>query len=328
MRILFTADYHIKISKDIPQEWQRNRLGLLTKELNRVLVDKQCDLHIIGGDILDVAKPSTEEMDLYFDTISNLQGQGLIFTGNHELYSKTKSCLFNLADETVRCNPNYQVIGSLRTADFDVIDYVELKQKEWSPKKSDLCFTHVRGAIPPHVKPEINLNRFEEHGYKLVIAGDLHSYQCSQEIGNIRLLYPGSPFSTSYSRNLQTDTHGYLIVDTDTLEVEWGSLDFLPQLLLKSVESVDDMIPDSYHRVMYELVGDVIALGKSPTNELLKKKVNKMVGKEAKLQGLDGNIGTEVSLYCKNILGLDKEQIKDIITTLHDVVPNLEDFND
>lgn len=328
MNILFTADWHIKLGKrNIPDAWQRKRFLMMVDKLNQLYTDNNCDLHIIGGDILDVAKPSTEDLDLYFECIAALKGNIIIYTGNHEMVSKEKSCLANLAAETSRCNPNATIIlEPYRSEAFDIIDYAELHNKEWIASKSKICFTHCRGAIPPHVTPEINLERFKEHGYNKVFAGDLHSVSCCQTTPSIPLLYPGSPFNTSFSREIPED-HGAFIINTENQLHEWHQLEGLPQLIRKTVDSTDKMVSDPFHRVIYELVGDVVSLGKVKNSELLDKKINTGVTKDATLKGLDGDISNEVSAYCKEILGLKPEQVGELLNELHNVVI-LDNFND
>ena len=73
----------------------------------------------------------------------------------------------------------------------------KLKEFEKEPFiiHGNICFTHVRGEIPPHVKPEMDLELFAK--YDLVLAGDLHSYENSQK----NILYPGSPVTTSFHRH-------------------------------------------------------------------------------------------------------------------------------
>ena len=62
-------------------------------------------------------------------------------------------------------------------------------------------FTHVRGEIPPHVKPEVDLDRFED--FPVVFAGDLHAHSNTQR----NIVYPRSPMTTSFHRTeVQTDT--------------------------------------------------------------------------------------------------------------------------
>jgi DNA repair exonuclease SbcCD nuclease subunit len=329
MKILFTADWHIKISKDIPEYWERQRLRLLIQEINNIYREHCCNLVVIGGDILDIAKPSTEELDLYFEAMASLNvDKCIIYTGNHEVIN-FKSCLIGLKEETTRCNPKVEIITEpYRSEDFDIIDFVELHKKEWIPSKSKICFTHVRGSIPPHVKPEIDLEKFNKHGYSLVIAGDLHSVTNSQFVNKTPLLYPGSPFSTTFIRTKPNNNYGVYIVDTDTLSYDWISLDHLPQLILQSISSEEEIKEDSYNRVMYELVGNVVELGKVSNNSLIKKKVNTGITKNPKLDLRKASkLEDEFLLYCRNILKINEKQIEDLLTELHNSV-DISKYND
>ena len=66
-------------------------------------------------------------------------------------------------------------------------------------------FTHVRGEIPPHVKPEVELDRFED--FPVVFAGDLHAHSNTQK----NIVYPGSPMTTSFHRK-EVKT-GYILIN-------------------------------------------------------------------------------------------------------------------
>lgn len=326
--ILFTADWHIKLNRsNIPNRWQIDRTLEMVDYINKIATKYNVEQIIIGGDILDVSNPSPDELELYFEAIARLKHNTLIYTGNHEMVDNKHSCLFNIAAETNRCNNLVHVVSSMRTSDYDIIDYTELKKDNWEPRKSKLCFTHVRGAIPPHVKPEINLSRFEAHGYEVVYAGDLHSYSCTQEINKIKLMYPGSPFNTSFSRNLPLMEHGVFIIDTkNPVSPIWVELKELPQLLRKTVENPDEMIAGERHRIIYELVGDLVSLGKVKKTELLDKKINLNVTKDATLKGLNGDLSEEVQLYCREILHLPEGTISELLTELASVV-DLEQYS-
>jgi DNA repair exonuclease SbcCD nuclease subunit len=329
LRILFSADWHIKLGKrNIPDEWQRNRFLLMVDAVNAIYKEHNCKQHVIGGDILDVCNPSTEDLNLYFECIARLTGDVVIYTGNHEMLKNSQSCLTSLAAETSRCNPRAVVITEpFRSKDYDIIDYTELHKKKWQPAMSKICLTHVRGAIDPHVKPEISLERFKEHGYDLVYSGDLHSVECCQMTPTIPLLYPGSPFNTSFSREIPKNKHGVFVIDTETGTHEWVELKNIPQLVRRTVDSTDKMVSDGFNRIVYELVGDVIELGKVVNSELLDKKVNTGITKDAKLPGLDGDIPNEVGAYCTAILGLSTDQTADLVSELHNIVI-LDDYND
>lgn len=318
MRILFSADHHIKLkAKNVPVDWQINRFILLGERLSSIFVDKKCDLHIIGGDLLDVATPSSAEVGLMHHFLKLLDHTGLIYSGNHEALNKKESCLYNLAEVIHESTgSNWSVVRSpYRSKEFDIIDFIELHKKEWVPAQSELCFTHVRGTIEPHVSPEIDLMRFVEHGYARVIAGDLHSVSNTQLImDGVGLMYPGSPMTTSFHRERPTYTNGCYIIDTDTKEVEWVDLGDLPQLIRKTVKSKDEMVKTEYDHTIYEIEGDILDLkGLNVDSELFDKKINNNITSEAKLN-LEGlSITEEAALYLEKIQNLDSDKISRVV---------------
>lgn len=313
MRILFFADLHIKLGqKNVPVTWQRNRFLQLAQEIKQAYFDNGCDLVIAGGDIFDTNKPTSAETDLNTEFFTILKVCNLIlYTGNHEMLNKKDSALYNYASTMREISDKFLVVTEpYRSPDFDIIDYAELKKKDWVPAQSKLCFTHVRGEIPPHVQPEIDLTRFTDHGYNMVVAGDLHSYLNSQTIGGITpLLYPGSPLSTSFARSEPKNTHGYFIIDTAVDHVEWKSLDHLPQLITKTITVDEEMEAHDYHHVMYELEGNILELKSVANTELLKKKVNKAVSTESKLDLKDKSVAEELSILWKDVYKLPESDI-------------------
>jgi DNA repair exonuclease SbcCD nuclease subunit len=321
MKILFTADWHILLGqKNVPAVFQQNRFYMLVDRINDIAEQHGCDLIMIGGDILDRCNPSALEVELYFEVINRLRTATWIYSGNHEMRSKYQSVLDNLAAETSRSNPLVTVVGSMRTEDFDIIDYKELHKAAWQPQVSKLCFTHVRGAIPPHVTPEVDLARF--NGYHLVVSGDLHSHQCSQKNAEgLPFIYPGSPLTTSFHRTRTTDANGCLIVDTDNLLAEWISLSDLPQLIRKTAEVGDQMTGDDYDRVIYEVVGDITQLKQLEDSELIDKKVYKNLGSEAVLDIKNNEpVTEELSKWMQKIEGLSPAQVTDVLSLFETIV--------
>lgn len=322
MKILFIADLHIKLGqKDVPMDWQRHRFLTLAKTLSDAYKTNNCDLMIVGGDVFDTNKPTSQEVDLNTEFFTFLKGSNLIlYTGNHEMLNKKDSALYNFAS-TFReiCDTFLVVTEPYRSPDFDIVDYTELKRKVWEPAQSKLCFTHVRGEIAPHVVPEIDLTKFVDHGYSLVVAGDLHSFQNSQKItDSVSLMYPGSPLSTSFSRSEPKNTHGYFIIDTENLSVEWESLDHLPQLITKTVSVGEDMPRGTYHHIMYEIVGNLRELKDVEKTDLVKKKVNTSVSTEAKLQLKDKTVAEELDSLWKDVYGFSEEERRRLHTRLGD----------
>lgn len=304
MKILFLADLHIHFPKKVPKDWQVKRFMMLVDEINKV----DCDLIILGGDTLDSSKPTTAEMALFFDFLSKIKHRTLVFSGNHEMLTKSHSILWDLKDEITRCNPNIEVITSESYSingwdTFDIIDYMDINK----PFKvtADIAFTHVRGAIEPHVKPEIDLTKFSQ--YKRVYAGDLHSYENSQ----LNIFYPGSPLTTSFHRTRATKANGMFLINENGHE--WIDLSHLPQLLKKTITNEKEMVPTDYDFTIYELEGNIAELAAVSNSELLDKKVNNVVTKESKLDLKSKTIEEQMQLYLKEIQHLPPSTIERLL---------------
>jgi DNA repair exonuclease SbcCD nuclease subunit len=270
-KILFTADWHIKLGqKNVPKEWQINRFKLLYQKLDEIALDEKVVAHIIGGDVFD-SSPSLEELRLFSEFLINTKTTTFIFDGNHEATRKGKTFFEHLKPVFENLNKNICVLlgNTHNLLDMDVIPYTDLKTFNPKDFKKQILLTHVRGEIPPHVKPEIDLELLSR--WKLVLAGDLHSHTNSQK----NIIYPGSPMTTTFHRG-KTKT-GVIILETDTLEWKWIPLE-LPQLIRKTVENEDEMVATKYHHTVYELTGDLEQLSKvQKVNPLLDKKVVKRV---------------------------------------------------
>ena len=196
--ILFTADWHIKLGqKNVPIDWARNRYRLFFEQIHSL--EQQCNMHIIGGDIFD-RLPNMEELELYFSFIREVKIPTIIYDGNHEATKKNRTFFEQLKQVSRDINPLIKVQTTSYVDEdmgFSILPYAELHRKE-SIEKFDVnypIFTHVRGEIPPHVKPEVDLDRFED--FPIVFAGDLHAHSNTQK----NIVYPGSPMTTSFHRN-------------------------------------------------------------------------------------------------------------------------------
>ena len=237
-------------------------------------MQKKADYIVLGGDIFDRV-PTMDEVELYSDLIASLKLPTIIIPGNHEMLKKDTTFLTYLANATNRINKLVRIITKIETVvlggtAIDIIPYTELKT--WASNYQDydfsdyICISHFRGEIPPHVKPEVSLDLFNR--WKLVLAGDLHSYENSQR----NILYPGSPYTTSFHRN-EVDT-GAIILDTDTLEHQWVKFK-LPQLIKKTIVAGEVPEPTSFHHTIYEVEGDLQELSNLDDKELIAKKIVK-----------------------------------------------------
>ena len=159
--ILFTADWHIKLGqKNVPVAWALNRYELFFEQIREI--EAECSMHIIGGDLFDML-PTMEELELYFSFIRKVQIPTIIYDGNHEATKKNKTFFSQLKQVTRDINPLVTILDISyidKDLGFGVLPYTELHKKgifEHFNKDKPL-FTHVRGEIPPNVKPEIDLD--------------------------------------------------------------------------------------------------------------------------------------------------------------------------
>ncbi len=323
MKILFSADWHVKLgAKNVPVEWAKDRFKKLFEKIHEL--EKDVNMHILGGDFFDKL-PTLEELELYYEFVSGCTCPTYVIPGNHEALKKDTTFFTYLKNITKRINDNVEIVDDYLTVispagnTIDFIPYNKLKDFEKHHKTavwtSPILVTHVRGEIPPHVKPEVDLAIFDR--WKVVLAGDLHSYDNCQR----NILYPGSPVTTSFHRSM-VDT-GVIILDTDTLSHEFVKLD-LPQLIRKTIQAGEPMLPTSPHHTIYEVEGDMTELANVSDNELIDKKVTKRATDTALILSPEMSIEQEITEYLAFVLNLPEETIEKALKTYHDHIKNAE----
>ena len=312
MKILASADYHIKLNtKNIPIEWAKNRFRLLFTKLHEL--EKTVDIHVMMGDFFD-KMPSLEELELYYEFVTGCKCDTFIIPGNHEALRKDTTFLSYLKNITKKLNSRVVILDDYFTNGIiDFIPYNKLKEfekkKELAYLPSNILVTHVRGEIPPHVKPEVNLSIFDQ--WKVVLAGDLHSYDNSQR----NILYPGSPITTSFHRSL-TDT-GIIILDSDTLEHKFVPLG-LPQLIRKTIQAGEPMLATSPDHTIYQIEGDMAELSNMVDHELMDKKITKRSIDTSLILSPEMTIEEEIIDYLTYILELSPEIVDKALKAYHD----------
>ena len=308
--ILFTADWHIKLGqKNVPMPWACSRYELFFQQIEEAVEKHDIKLHIIGGDLFDRV-PSMDELTLYFDFVKNTKVETVIYDGNHEATRKHKTFFDNLIRVTKELNPLVTVVTeTYYHQDWAILPYADLHRKgSIEDIDVDYLFTHVRGEIPPHVTPEVDLERFDK--FKTVFAGDLHAHENTQR----NIVYPGSPMTTSFHRN-EVKT-GYLVIDSDW---NWTWHEFnLPQLIRKTVTSTDEMVQTEWHHTIYEVEGDVSDLSGVKNSDLLDKKVIKRKTEATLILDKEMTIEEELGEYLSYILELDEDKVKKIIGVFSD----------
>jgi DNA repair exonuclease SbcCD nuclease subunit len=307
MKILFTADVHIKLGqKNVPVDWAKNRFQMFIDQFGEM--QHSADLVIIGGDVFD-RLPTMDEVELYFDFVESFTKPTLIYPGNHEMLKKDTTFLSNLKKSTHRLNPLTSVVDDYYQNsgfDIDIIPYNKLKDYEKNGRAfvGRILCTHVRGEIPPHVKPEVDLDIFAS--WQVVLAGDLHSYENSQR----NILYPGSPYTTSFHRS-RVDT-GAILLDVDSLEHQWLKFN-LPQLIKRTIAADETPVSTDFDHTVYEVQGDMQELGELADSELIASKVIKRDTDSALMLEPEMSLDAEVREYLTYILELPEPTIDKVL---------------
>lgn len=318
MKILFTADVHIKLGqKNVPIEWARNRFRLFCEQFSEM--QKSADLVIVGGDVFD-RLPTMDEVELYFDFVESFHKPTLIYPGNHEMLKKDTTFLTNLKRATHRLNPLVSLIDDYYENcgfDLDIIPYNKLKdfEKQGHDFSGRILCTHVRGEIPPHVKPEVDLNIFSR--WQVVLAGDLHSYENSQQ----NILYPGSPYTTSFHRS-PVDT-GAILLDADSCSHEWLKFK-LPQLLKRTISADETPVYTDFDHTIYEVEGDMAELAELENSELIDKKVVKRATDSTLILDSEMTLSEEVSEYLTFILELPPATVENVLKEMQNYADKFE----
>jgi len=314
MKVLFTADLHIRIGqKNIPRKWALKQYDIMFSEIDRVFKEQDCELEVHGGDIFDKV-PTMEELSVYIGYLwRNVNKEIVIYDGNHEATKKGDTFLKYLEPMI----PPDTMLYTEYSADFlngtriDILPYADLHNLKYiKPSEvGGILFTHVRGEIPPHVKPEVDLTLFDK--WDIVFAGDLHAHSNSQR----NIVYPGSPRTVTFHRtNVQL---GVITFDTDNpSDWEWHRIE-VPQLIRKTIDDPSDMVKTDFDHTIYELTGNVLDLAKvDKDSELLDKKI--VQNEElATLDLTNMTIEEELEKYLREVIALPEPEIQEVLEVFH-----------
>lgn len=305
MKLLFTADWHIKLtSKQIPYEFQWNRFILLFDLILEQL--KYHDALVIGGDLFDT-EPNSDEIALFLNFYSkkallHSSKPVYIFAGNHDLYSKKKvSFLKKLLKPLVEVT---YIDEFTSTKYFDILPYQHLTNIANFTPKNKLLLTHVRGDILPHVKAEIDLDLFNH--WDLVAAGDLHDISNSQR----NIVYPGSPLTTHYNKSIVKK--GFLSINCSDLTYKFVELE-IPQLIRLELESEADVFEEAFHHYEFIIKGTQSELSKVTSSKVKKKLTTQEKTTSTLNLSNTSSIYEELEAYFGTVLRFEQHKIEEIM---------------
>lgn len=301
MKLLFSADWHIlRSKKKVPEEWQVNRFNQLFEKL--LILERECDLHIISGDIFDKA-PDLAEVCLFNSFLNRVSKRTIIIPGNHEATKKGKTFLEHYLEDNV-INNNLIELYTKNTRIqhegiwFQLFPYTEMQVNNLPQYvNEDILISHIRGEVPPHVPAEYDFEKLRP--WKLILLGDLHF---AHQYKDYPAFYPGSPMNVSFDRN-ENRKYGIYIIDIRNHE-DWD-VKFIdlkqPMLLRKKISSNEELIKDKFHHIIYEITGSIDELSIIKQSDLLDKKIASKPTEDSILDLRNLSLVEELHLYLQLI---------------------------
>jgi len=308
-RIICSADWHINLhKKKVPYDWQVSRFKAMFRKL--IALEQSCDVHIIAGDIFD-KKPEPDEICLFLSYINSVSIPTYIIPGNHEATRKGESFFEHFNEDNAIKNENVHLFtrngrATVGKTSFQFYPYGEMQLDNLPTYvNDDILVTHIRGEVPPHITPEYDFSRLSPWG--LCLLGDLHF---NHRYGDTNCYYPGSPLNTTFDRD-ELREYGvdiFDVVDSRNYTREFYDLN-LPKLIRRKIAVGEEMRPDSFHHVVYEVTGSLDQLAKMENSELLDKKMVEKPAEESTLDLKNKTIYEELEIYLKHIKVADTERV-------------------
>lgn len=197
--IIISGDIHINLRK-FP-EFERKRVLMLAEEFKTLEADEDEELlFILNGDIFDKAKPTYEEIALFYEFIDVISHNGkrsvYVLSGNHEELGKEKT----IFDYLPQHNFIYLKVGiftffegsvSLFAVGHPFLDVIENKTLPLGDH-TNVLVSHYRSNIG-FAGEEIN-NKEVSETFDLTVLSDIHMAWCPYD----NICYTSSPYAIHF----------------------------------------------------------------------------------------------------------------------------------
>ena len=245
MKISVVSDVHLKLRRNA--EFELNRFELLITHIQ----ESNADIIIFNGDLLDVARPTLEEIRALNIAMDKLHEKAVyIVGGNHEAVTKDTDTYdyIHLNGKYFNVEPIHKFnIGGTQIALCAWKNIHKLHLVD----DCHILITHYRSKMEGLYDEEIDTSKFIDN-YDLVLLGDIHSrYSPAPNV-----FYTGSPYPIHHITDSRVP-YGYvsLDIDDDTGEYSWAYVDLdLPKKIKLEVaaKELDEVILNGDH--MYKIV--------------------------------------------------------------------------
>lgn len=224
MKILFTADVHLKRDKE--KRWEALRTVFETAE------EKKCDRLVIGGDLFDDVESVRSLAQKLGDEIADdFEIDVDIIPGNHDFKGINEDFFYG---RRTRLYTEYERVDfekekvSIHFIPFkDKPDYIyEVLEKISNNlgKGKNIVVLHTNltdlsysGEEKKYEYMDCELEDFADRGIDLVLAGHIHSGFREKGFKGGKFIYPGSPVSITTKEQAKRNA---VLIDTKTLDYE------------------------------------------------------------------------------------------------------------
>lgn len=205
-QFIVSADLHIKVSKEIPLEWQMNRYRLLFKTYVELCREHKAEL-VLAGDLVHNSKPNLHETMLLLELFSLLEGHNIfthIIAGNHEALGAAGTTLDYLApaiDDSGHIS-YYPEIKSRKMDNAELVFVGHNQLQTWldgadtNYKGTRVVFSHFRPTVNFFIQEEIDVEKFLST-CSYCFAGDIHM---PTSFCDGKLVYTSAPLNHTFER--------------------------------------------------------------------------------------------------------------------------------
>lgn len=331
-RLLVTADWHIRIRPDIPEDWQIKRYrGLFNIVMfNCIIYDA---VLVLAGDLLDRNRPSLPELNLLMEFLTEVDRRKIttyLISGNHEnlgqgasTYDYLQAFLSKL--EYVQYNSSNEIFVPLQNnVDVYMIGHPALATgyNEAREGKTSILVSHFRPTVNQFIQEEICVADLIKP-YDLVVAGDIHM---PLDLFDGKLQYTNHPINSCYE---STPNCGILLVEANGAGYRTERIGTLTRSLISIKTTAAEYEEpeviegnEDYYRI--EVTGSPEELRKITTDKWYIKllKVPEVVSEYVADEGTAEikNVSLEQSLknYMQS-MNMDEETISKMLTVFNEV---------
>jgi hypothetical protein len=239
--LIITGDIHLNLSNNKPFEESRfiQYMDVLYRQGKESL---NAYILVLNGDIFDKAKPSPQEVKLFYksiDRLSEVYNDIWIIPGNHENLTTDKTWYdyYPEIGYTLMHNEIIDIFGKFTIHAISHVNIKLLKEPPIVPNRTNILLSHYRsdvGVITAEVDNDIVSDKFE-----YAVLSDIHfHYQPRHNI-----TYTSTPYNAHYTEKVD---NGYIrLVLEDTGEY---TSEFIPVDLPNKIKMV--MPVSRYHKII------------------------------------------------------------------------------